>query len=90
MKTVDYIFDPQLFLIVLGSALAYICIGGFTWALTPERWNTSADWPAKPAASIFWPVTLAGYIVYRIATFGPRLIKTVRERNKIPRAEIHR
>jgi hypothetical protein len=89
MKSVDYVFDPPLFLIILGSALTYLCIGGFTWGLTPERWNNPYNFPAKHVTSIFWPATLAGYIIYRIATFGPRLIKTLRERNKIPRAEIH-
>lgn len=80
----------KIIALLLAAQLAYICIGGFAWALTPESWGNNYNAPAKHLASIFWPLTLLGYIVYRVATFGPRLVKAWRERNKIPRAEVHR
>ncbi len=76
----------QQALIWIASVFTYVIIGGFTWAAT-EPWD---DIDLRGVGSCAWPLTIVGYIMYRAATFGPRTISYLRERKRIPRAEVRR
>lgn len=75
--------DPWLQLVLwIGGILAYICAAGFTWAMTPESWNS------RDVASLFWPVTLVLFIGVAAFRIGPRAITRWRERSRLPRAQV--
>lgn len=70
-------------LIVLGCILGYIFLAGLTFGLVRDHWVAEDC----GLATVFWPITLCGWIVYQIATAGPRLIEWKR-RPKLPKARI--
>jgi hypothetical protein len=91
----EYIWNLQpeeQVLLWIGGAIAYTICGGFTWALTPESWDSpsSPDWndmPIRHLAAVGWPIALVIYIVYSAAMIGPRTVAYWRQRNRLPRAD---
>ena len=92
------ISDIPLPVYYVAIPVVYLFLGGLTFGMIrvkePGGRFSGEDQSNKEMAnigSVFWPVVWVGWIVYQIATAGPRLIRSIRERRKrlrIPRAEV--
>lgn len=77
---------PAVF-VVVGLA-TYLFLAGLTHSLV-----TFEEMTDKNFSAVFWPLVWAGWVIYRIATAGPRMLKWRRDRKlakDAPRARMIR
>ena len=90
------ISDIPLPICYVAIPVVYLFLGGLTFGmirkdLPPYSTDNQANKETSVIGGVFWPVVWGGWIIYRIAIAGPRLIKSIRDRRKrlrIPRAEV--
>lgn len=70
----------EVALIAIAAFAAYAVIAGFAFALLPEDLDERFTWAA------IWPLSLAAYIGWQLATLGPRVVERRRQARRIPKA----
>ena len=72
--------------IVVSSCVGYLLVGGVVWTLMPERW----DGETRDLGAMLWPAFIAGLIAYQIAMIGPRAAERIRNRIRLPKAQVRK